>query len=380
MALPGTGFRSCWSVMIEMSLCLVEDFVYTSLTSPVSSIGPATVTVGSLGMNRPAVYAGAELIIDWGTNNQETVTVTAVNTSASSFTASFIFPHAIGASVIGATFPVQAASGDYFFSQSEIQSYLARAQNQFLADVPCIFGLNTQFVQFGQIYQQLVCNAIEMNRVASSSAYISLVSLTRSGNVVTAVSASPHGLLPGSKFSIFNVPDPSFVGAFTVATVLSATSWSYTQDQPDDSTTGGAAVLWLRLYETSQEELSIQNPFWRNQNITQLSSWYEDRTGNYRWGVNGKPASQFPVEVLVSERDTDSLEATDFFLVPDIMLHGVRYLALSYCFSKDGEMRDSLREKYCRMRFERVVLAAQRWMDGMGVGLGATKQRTVARG
>jgi hypothetical protein len=372
VAATGTGYRSVLSMMIELSFHLVESILYSTLTTAVAAPGSTTVVVGSLGTPKNALYVGAQIVIDFGTANQEVVAVTNVNESASAFTAVFTFAHAIGATVIGATFPTQATSGDYFFSQSEILGYLARAQNEFLAQVPCIFSLNTQFVQFGQIYQQLVCDAIEMHRVASSSKYIALTSLTRTSGTVTAVSQSPHGLSQGSKFSIYNASDPSFTGAFKVGTVIGPDSWSYPQDQPDGSATDGAAVLWLRLYETSQEELSIQDPFWRNQNLSKLSSWYEDRTGNYKWGVNGKPASQFPVEVLVSQRDTDTLAMTDYFLVPDVTLHAVKYKALSYCWGKDGEARDQLRQKYSEMRFDRLILATRRWMDGM-IGEQSTK-------
>ena len=378
MALPGSGYRSVLSVMLEMSFTLLEDIVYTSITTAVSAPGSATVVVGSLGIPRNAVYIGARLVVDPGTANQEIVTVTNVNPSASSFTAGFNFAHPIGALVVGATFPVQAASGDPFFTQVEILSYIARAQHEFLASVPCIFGLNTQTVQFGQIYQQLVCDAIEMHRIASSSQYIALTSLTRSSGTVTAVSVSPHGLSATQKFSIYNPLDPSFVGAFKVAGVTNTTTFTYTQDQPDASTTGGAAVLWTRLYETSSEELSIQDPLWRNQNITKLSSWYEDRTGVYKWGVNGKPASAFPVEVLVSTRDTDTLAMTDGFLVPDVLVAYIKYGALRYVFEKDGEQRDPLRAKYCAMRFARGIATTQRWLDGMGIGTGM--QKAAARG
>ena len=147
---------------------------------------------------------------------------------------------------MGATFPVQASSGDYFFSQSEIQSYLARAQNQFLADVPSIFALNTQFVQIGNIYQQLVCDAITMERVASSSQWVALsCQLTRySATMVLAiwrrrqrqaVSQSPHGLILDQKFSIFNPLDPSFAGAFTVGNVLVDIIVELHQNSPNDS-------------------------------------------------------------------------------------------------------------------------------------------------
>ena len=374
MAFPaGSGFRTALSLMYEISFALVEDYVYTTLTSAVTSIGAATVSVASPGFPRSALYVGAQLLIDTGIN-QEIVTITAVNIGASSFTAVFTLTHTVGAQVQGATFPVQASSGDFFYSQSEILGYIARAQNQFLADVPCIFSLNTQFVQFGQIYQQLVCNAIEINRIASSVMTIPITALNRTSNLVTAVSASPHNLTTDRKFSIYNTPDPSFVGAFKVGTIISPTSWSYTQDAPDSSAPDGTAVLWLRLLETSQEELSIQNPFWRNQNITRLRAFFEDRTGVYRWGVDGKPATTLPVEILVSERDTDTLEMTDYFLVPDVLLHFCKYKALEYCWSKDGEGRDPIRAKYCAMRYDRGVHATQRWLNGMGVNVEAATQ------
>jgi hypothetical protein len=347
-------------MMIEMSFHLVEPIIYSSLTAAVSAPGSTAVTVGSLGIPINALYVGAQLIVDWGTVNQEIVTVTNVNQSASAFTAVFTFAHAIGATVIGATFPVQASSGDYFFSQSEILSYIARAQNEYLAEVPCILQLNTQFAQFGQIYQQLACDAIEFHHASSSAMYVTLTSLTRSGNAVTAVSVSPHGMVQGQKFSAFNTLDPSFVGAFTVATVVNPTTLTYAQDAPNASTTGGALVRWKRLYLTSQEELSIQNPFWRNQNITEIHSVYEDRTGNYRFGIDGKLSTNLPLEILVSTRDTDSLAMTDGLLVPDVVAHIPKYRALGYAASKDGEMKNPLLEKYCEMRFRRGVMATRR--------------------
>jgi hypothetical protein len=282
--------------------------------------------------------------------------------------------HAIGAQVVGATFPTQATSGDYFFSQTEILSYIARAQHQFLSEVPCIFQLNTQFVQFGQVYQQLACDAIELHHAASSTMSVALASLARTGNIVTAVSVSPHGMVLGQKFSVFNPGDPSFVGGFKVASIVNSMTLTYIQDQPDASSTGGALVLWKRLYITSQEELSIQDPFWRNQNITEIKSIYEDRTGNYRFGVNGKPATQFPLEILVSIRDTDTLQFTDGLLVPDLVAHFVKYCALGYAYSKDGESRNTLLEKYCKMRYDRGVMTTKRWLDAMGISAESSGQ------
>lgn len=367
MALPGVGFRTVGSMMIEISLALIEDFVWTTLTTSVPVPGLNTVIVGLLGINRNAVYVGARLIVDVGVN-QEIVTVTAVNPAANSFDAAFNFAHPIGTLVQGATFPVQAASGDPLFMQTEIQNYIARAQHDFLMKVPVHFRASTQFAEVGQIYQQLPCDTIELAKVSSSTMNVALAVLDRTSNVVTAESMSPHGMIPGQKFSVYNVPDPSFVGAFTVASVIDAVTITYTQYAPDATVpdaTGGSLILWKRLYLTDQESLYMQNPFWRNQNITEIRSVYEDRTGNYRMGIDGKLSVRAPLEILVSIRDTDVLEMSDSFLVPDLCLHFVRYKALEYCFEKDGEQRDPLRAKYCKMRFDRGVLATRRWLDNV---------------
>lgn len=377
MALPGTGYRTVGSMLIEIGLHLLEPFISTTLTSAVTAMGVASPTVGVLGYPINALYPGARIVVGTGATEEE-VTVTAVDPATNSFTATFMLQHPVGDPVTGGTFPTQAAAGDPLFTQSEVLSYIARAQHEFLAQVPHIFALNQQTVLFGQIYQELTCDAIEMHRVSSSAPVLSMVSMTRTGGIVTAVSQSPHNLLAADKFSILSAPDPSFEGAFKVATIVNPTTWTYPQALPDNINTGGLAGLWVRLYENSQQELSIQNPGWRNQNITELRNWYEDRTGNYRFGVDGKPASNFPIEVLCSIRDTDVLAMTDGFLVPDVMLHYVKYKALEFCWSKDGEQRNPQLAKWSAMRFERGVLTARRWMDGMMAGLGQQEQGVAA--
>lgn len=373
MAFPGTGYRTVGSLMFEMGLHLVEPFISTTLSAPLVS-GVSSASVASLGYPVNAVYPGALVVVAVGTPTEEIVTVISVNPSGSSFTASFIYAHPAGTTVRAATFPTQALAGDPFFTQQEILGYIARAQHEFLMQVPHIFALNQQTVLFGQIYQSLVCDAIEMHRVASSTPNITIVSLTRVAGVVTAVAQAPHGLVAGDKFSIITSADPSFQGAFKSATIPSPTTWTYPQALPDAVNLEGLAGVWKRLYENSQQELSIQNPGWRAQNVTELRSWYEDRTGNYQFGVDGKPSSNFPIEVLVTVRDTDTLSMTDGFLVPDIMLHYVKYKALEFAWSKDGDQKNPQLARWCAMRFERGVLTARRFMDGMMAGLGQPEQ------
>jgi hypothetical protein len=363
---------------MEISFHLVEPFLFTTTSSAVAASGAATISVGTLGYPVPAVYPGAQLIIDSGLS-EEVITVSGFNATSSppTITATFAVPHLSGVQVVGATFPTQALSGDQFYTQLEILSYLARAQNQFLADVPVIFALNNQTVSVGQILQPLVCDAIEIHRIASSCANNALVSLVRLNGIVTATVSSPHNLVPGEKFAILQSPDPTFDGAFTVSTVPDNLHWTYPQTGASELISGGIAGLWLRLLEVSQSELSMQNPQWMSQFQTALKSWYEDRTGLYQFGLGGKPSSNFPIEVLCSVRDTGVLQPTDGFLVPDPMLHYVKYKALEYAWSKDGEQRNPQMAAYCKSRYDRGVMTVRRWMGWAG-GLGGRAEQQMA--
>jgi hypothetical protein len=379
MAFPGLGYRTVWSVMLEMGLALVEPYVYTTSASAVTTPGTATIQIGTLGYPVNACYIGAQLIIDSGLS-QEIITVSAFDPTATppTITATFSVPHLAGVQVIGVTFPTQAASGDFLFSQQEILSYIARAQNIFLSDVPIVFAISYQNIQVGQTLQPFPCNIVEAHRLASSAQNVALASLSRLNGVVTATSLSPHGLIPNEKFAIIQATDPNFDGAFSVATVPDNLHWTYAQAGANESVSGGGmAGLWLRLLECSQEELALQNPFFAQQALTSLHSWYEDRAGLYQWGIGGRPATNVPVEILCSIRDSDTLQMNDGFLVPDVCLHAVRWLALKFCLEKAGEQRDASRAQYCEMRYKKIVMAVRRW-SGWAGGLGGQAQQQMA--
>lgn len=360
MANPGIGFRTVGSLAIEISSHFLQPYVNTILTQ-ITATGVQVVHVGST----DALYVGAQLVVAEGVAlQQEIITVIAFDPVFSTITANFTIAHNIGTPITGATFPVQQIT-DPFFTQAEVLGYIARAQNEFLTRVPAIFQLVTQQVAFGQLIQNTPCQAIEINRVAASAANLALTSLTRVSNVVTAATANPHALIPNEKFSIIASPDATFLGAFTVSTVPDSTHFVYSQ-VADDATVGASTLgLWRRLYEVSQEELTMRDRSWQNEFLPYLRNWFEDRVGNYKWGVGGKPSSNFPVELLISVRDSDTLPLTDGFLVPDLVLHYVKYLAMSWMFDKDGEQRNPKLAKYCKMRFDRGVIATQRWLDEM---------------
>ena len=126
----------------------------------------------------------------------------------------------------------------------------------------------------------------------------------------------------------------------------------------------------VRLYELTQTELTMRDRNWKVETLLTPTAFFEDRTGLYRWGVNGIPRSNFPVELLCSIRDTDSLTLLSGLLVPDICVPYVKYRVMQDCFSKDGVMSDPQRAAYCGQRFDRGVLATARWLDATGATKG----------
>jgi len=81
---------------------------------------------------------------------------------------------------------------------------------------------------------------------------IAISSLTRSGNIVTAVTTTPDGLSVNEGFSVSGAPDPSFDGAFSVLTVSSPDTFTYFQGGPNAGPTapGGSISVGGVYYYT----------------------------------------------------------------------------------------------------------------------------------
>lgn len=361
MASAGVGYRTAGDVLCEMSLHLLQEIVLTTTSAPVVA-GSQTVPVGST----TAMYVGAEVAVEPYTALAEVVTIAAVSPGVS-FTAVFANAHASGVQVIGATFPTQEQT-DPIFTQSEMLGYLSRANNEYLSKCPVSYALAAQNLTFGQVYQNTPNTCIEINRIAVSTYYCQLVSLTRVNDVVTVVAASPHGLVQDSTFSVQN-STAGFSGAFAVATVVNATTFTYVQIASDGTTTGGAIISFSRIYETTSAEITMADRNWKNSYVNTPTAWAEDRAGLYRWLINGKASSNFPCELLMSVRDEDSLTLLSGFLVPDTLVPYLKYKALAYAFMKDGIMQDQQRAAYCESRFDRGVAATNRFLLGFQVGL-----------
>lgn len=420
MAATGLGYRTVLSEMMEISLHTLQPILSTTLSAAVSAGSSVTLTIPSTDL----LYPGALIVLDQGESTAEIVTVLSiVSASTTEFTATLTKSHALGASVQSATFPAHNATTDPLYTQAEILSYIARAQNDFLAQCPVIQAFGSQTLPYGtrisslsgaisrvggvegygydafgagQGGQTSITSraTIEINRIAAPtdlSATVPITTLTRDDTyLVTAVSPAEHNFSAGQGFAVISSSNPSFLGSFSVNTIIDSYTWTYYQ-YPSNSgnfgigsyaasdyttptvSTGGYCGVISRLYETSQEALSQQSPTWLSESVQSPSAWYEDRTGAYGFGIDGNLTTQLPVTILSSIRDTDTLGLLDGFLVPDPLLHYVKYRALYFIWSKNGEQRSPTLASYANLRYERGLMTVQRWMQAEGMKIAAGK-------
>jgi hypothetical protein len=377
MAIPGSGFRLANDALIEASLRLVQPFVYTTLLGAVTP-GSQTVLVGSLGIPTNACYVGAQLLVQDSVNGNEIVTLTGFNTTGPTITAVFAFSHPIATVVSGATWPLQQAT-DPVFTQSEMLSYLSRAQNEFLSQCPVVYATSSATALYNTLFYAGPANFVELERISLSQLSLSGVTLTRNGTgTVTAVFGYNHGLIQNQTFTVYNsLTDQTFLGAFSVATVVSPTEITYPQYGAASSATGSLG-LFLRLLESNQEEITMQERTWLVDTSLPPTAFYEDRSGNYNYGLNVRPQGNFPMNLLYSIRDTDTLTLADGFIAPDIFVPYILYKFYEFCYSKDGVWSNPQLAKYAKMRFEKGVAITNRFFMGeqggaMSLGEGRRK-------
>ena len=330
-ASPGNGFRDVNSLMIEISLHLVEPVVVTSITS---SVIPGLHTVGVT--STVGMYVGAQVVIEGSTYSEAygaggydiggyggeipaVITITAFDPVGLTMTAAFPQAYSSGAIVQGGTFPTQQPT-DPLFTQSEIMGYIARAQNEFLARVPLVLGFFYQNILIGQVYQTLPATAIELERVALSTADLG--------------------------FGDGGYGDGGFGGE------------PYPPTSP--------LPVFTRLYEVSQQQISMADPNWfYNTGEVNPTKWFEDRTGVYGWGIAGVPQANQSVELICSIRDDEVMSLVDHFLVPDLFIHAIKFRALAYIWNKDGEQRSPGMASLMMKRFERLVMISDRYLRNM---------------
>lgn len=381
MANPGVGYKTAADVLMEISFHLIEAVVFTTASQFAQggysdggySEGGYSDPVGSLlyVASQDAMYVGAQIVVGWGLDTAEVVTIIEINDDGTILTTSLVNSHDPGETILAPTFPTQQLT-DPFFTQSEMLGYLARAQNEFLAFCPVYFELIQQGLVYGQIFQDTPDNCIQMVRVAASQYYAAIATLTRTDDVVLLVTEDPHGLQEGSTIFVQNEAE-GFGGVVEVVSVPTPSSITYAQIGDDGVAAGGAILYFARLYETTQSEITMADRNWRNAYVNVPTAFFEDRSGLYRWGVNGKPSSNFPVELLMGIRDTDMLGLLDGFLVPDTLAYLLKYRALEFALSKDGVQQDPTRAAYCGQRFNRGVASVNRFLDGFTMGMKADR-------
>jgi hypothetical protein len=158
----GVGFLVANDILTDVAFRLLETCVKTTCYN---DIGPG---VNTIPLWDPAIYVGAQLLAGVVGTNAEVVTVTAV-VPGTSFTATYQLAHLGTDPIVGATFPVQNTAGDFFFSQSEMLTYLSNAVNDLLVRIPLVYSVSTAVV-FGpeESVEALPSDCMVPQRVATA--------------------------------------------------------------------------------------------------------------------------------------------------------------------------------------------------------------------
>lgn len=377
-------------IMAEVALKLLEPLTVLPLASPVAAGSAVTLTVSpSTAIPNPlpptiTLYPGAEVVVGWPPQtyaDAEVVEVIEV-LSPTQFTANLQNAHAAGETVFAATFPTQQPT-DPIYSQQEILGYIAQVQNEFLTRVPLLFSFAQQLVTLGQAYQTLPATAIELERVAVESlppqATFGIASITRAGGTVTATLSSTSAAdswTPALPVLVSGVTDSTFNSAsnsaFTLATVSSdGLTLTWPQPSASDSASSGGQVsrpVWTRLYEASQESLSMNQSQWQMQPGQPPRYWAEDRAGVYGWLVMPPPAGAFWMELLTSQRGPEALGLLSQLEVPDIFAYAIIWGVMEYAWTKDGVNRSPSLARFAKGKFDHYCLLADRYLRAMAEG------------
>lgn len=364
--------------MAEMSFALLDQLTVQVLHAAVGPGVGLTISLPPifLATNPPTeyLYPGAQVVVGYQGANAEVVTVIQVINS-SQFTGNLVNAHLAGETVFGATFSCQQPT-DPVFTQSEIIGYIAQAQNEFLAKVPLIFEFfENNLILLGQTFQTAPGTSIEMERVAVQSnppwTMFNIASISRTSDTVTAVLSSPSTAdywTAELGVQVYAVTDNSFNsasnGLFTLATVSpDGLTLTWPQVAASASSTGGyvSRPILTRLYESAQEQIAMQNPWWFSQSGSP-KSWFQDRSGIYGWGVAPVPDLGYYAELLCSTRAGEALNLLSYFNVPDIFVPYIKYKALEFAWTKDGVQRGPSMARYAKGRFDFGVMLADRFL------------------
>ncbi|MBA0084146.1 MAG: Ig-like domain repeat protein, partial [Acidobacteria bacterium Pan2503] len=121
----------------------------------------------------------------------------------------------------------------------------------------------------------------------------------RSNNVVTITTTSAHNFAIGDSVTIAGVSDGTFNGAFTIATVPSATTFTYAQSGAGAPSGSGTAWGKTMLPTLHCAFASCQGEALAINDLGQVVGWGVDGTVNVghpvMWDANGQPTDLFPI-------------------------------------------------------------------------------------
>ena len=116
------------------------------------------------------------------------------------------------------------------------------------------------------------------------------------------------------------------------------------------------------LRETSQANLDSMYPVWQQQGLSQPKVYYRDKLPIQNVGIWPRAGNNTPLEVVYAARNY-VLGWADGFAIPDPFTNYVLYRTLSFCFSKDGEIRNPGLAKYFQSRYDFGVKVTKMIID-----------------
>jgi hypothetical protein len=112
------------------------------------------------------------------------------------------------------------------------------------------------------------------------------------------------------------------------------------------------AAFGYPLRETSQSNLDIVDYRWAQQSATTPMVYFRDKIPMQNIGVWPRANNATPLEIVYAARGATTLGLADGFPIPDPFLLGVKYRTLSFCYSKDGEIRQPALARYWDSRYQ----------------------------
>lgn len=106
------------------------------------------------------------------------------------------------------------------------------------------------------------------------------------------------------------------------------------------------------LQEQSQLGNDWLNYTWPGTAPSSPAIRYQDRVNFETYAIQPAPSATTVAELIYAQRDSQSLQLIEGFLLPDPFLTYVKYKVLAQCYGKEGEMRDMARARYCEQRWE----------------------------